>query len=67
MTHDDFVSGYLQLADVGCEPQTKLVLARVADTTRNGSVSSPPLYLISSLSLCVDSFLYQSSELLNPY
>lgn len=38
MTHDDFVCHYLQLADVSSQPQTKLVLARVADTTRNGSV-----------------------------
>ena len=36
MTHDDFVCHYLQLADVNCTPQTKLILARVADTTKNG-------------------------------
>ena len=53
MTHEDFVCHYLQLADVNCQSQTKLVLARVADTTRNGSVLQPPSLLPSPLSsLC---------------
>ena len=50
MTHDDFVCHYLQLAEVHCEQQTKRVLARVADTSRNGSVLSLHSRINSSLS-----------------
>ena len=36
LTHNDFVCHYLQLADSACHPETKLILARVADTTKDG-------------------------------
>ena len=36
MTHNDLVCHYLQLADTDCLQETKLILARVADTTKNG-------------------------------
>jgi solute carrier family 25 aspartate/glutamate transporter 12/13 len=55
MTHEDFVCHYLQLADVNCQPQTKLVLARVADTTRNGLISVSEFRAFESLLTSPDS------------
>jgi solute carrier family 25 aspartate/glutamate transporter 12/13 len=55
MTHEDFVCHYLQLADVNCQSQTKLVLARVADTTRNGLISLSEFRAFESLLTSPDS------------
>ena len=61
MTHDDFLCHYLQLADGHCDPQTKLVLARVADTTRNGLVVCVLQQDHHLPSLLLASFLWQNS------
>ena len=64
MTHDDFVCHFLQLADTDCLAETKSLLARVADTTNNGSGAISTL-LYSSTHSCLPLPLSLSS--LSPY
>jgi solute carrier family 25 aspartate/glutamate transporter 12/13 len=55
MTHEDFVCHYLQLADTDCLAETKSILARVADTTKNGLISLSEFRAFESLLTSPDS------------